>query len=100
MRGRLGTVLVNGSFVNATVVASGVSDVYLSGLKGTAMANLAGAADLLVNASVGARCSRQPCAWLPAGDFLVCMIAMVSKESRLTSKERARSTTDAAALNS
>ena len=51
---RLGTILVNGSFENATVVASGVSDIYLSGLKGTVVANLAGAADLLVNASKGA----------------------------------------------
>ena len=50
---RIGNVMVNGSIVNASVVVSGVANVYLMGLENLAQVNLAGSANLYVEPASG-----------------------------------------------
>ena len=56
--------MVNGSVVNASVVASGVASVYLVGLENLAQVNLAGSANLYVEPSSGAHPLHAPCIFL------------------------------------
>ena len=46
-------MLANGTFVNASVVASGVGDVYVIGVENAVFVNLAGTASVTIEAEAG-----------------------------------------------
>ena len=50
---RLGQILVNGTITNATITASGVSNVYMIGLENYATVNLAGTANVYMKPASG-----------------------------------------------
>ena len=50
---RIWNIVVNGSIVNASLVISGVADVYLRGLHNLAKVNLAGTANLFIEPASG-----------------------------------------------
>ena len=53
LRYRLGQVVANGTFVNATIVASGVGDVHVIGVENAVSVNLAGTASVTIEGDAG-----------------------------------------------
>ena len=76
---RLGQIIANGTFVNSSIIASGVGSVYVIGVENSAAVNLAGTTTV----TIGAEAGTSECIFLPslADPFLTCMTMAVANYS-------------------
>ncbi len=76
---RLGQIIANGTFVNSSIIASGVGSIYVIGVENSAAVNLAGTATV----TIGAEAGTSECILLPslADPFLNCMTIAVASPS-------------------
>lgn len=76
---RLGQIIANGTFVDCSIIASGVGSIYVIGVENSAAVNLAGTATV----TIGAEAGTSECIFLPslADPSLDCMTIAVANPS-------------------